>query len=481
MPVLTSTEKSNYDSAYSWGNHAIQGYMKATDLSTDNIFSQNTIGNPSLKYIDKIMNMQMSSGVVTGADITNNLDGTVSLTASEALIRSGSNDIDPIVSVEIAEQLNIPITDLATNYIYIDYNAGNPVYTTTLNQNNIDCKSKCLAYIVYRNGTHLNIIDDRGHSTDVSRKTRHVFRAYSRFIHEEGGTELSEPSPLALAVTAGNFYYTVSAINHPAFDTSVAGTANENVFELMYRDGLGGWTSVVEQKLINTTTYDDGTGVLGTISNSKFGISWVYMIHNDPSHLVVIPAQQVYDTIGDTEVASPPSILPEVIGTMGSLIGYVTYQESDTSFINIFSAFTQTFSASQATIHNGLSGLQGGTINEYYHLTAEEYDRVIADVNVQTGTTYTAVLTDADDVITLNNASAITFTIPDNATVAFPVGTELELIQLGAGAVSIVISGTDTLNYNTIYTNSIKGQYSKVTLRKITSTSWILSGDLALV
>jgi len=58
-------------------------------------------------------------------------------------------------------------------------------------------------------------------------------------------------------------------IPHPAFDTNIVGTANENVFTLYYRDGVGGFTEVADSKLINTTQYDNGTGTLATLAGSE--------------------------------------------------------------------------------------------------------------------------------------------------------------------------------------------------------------------
>ena len=60
-----------------------------------------------------------------------------------------------------------------------------------------------------------------------------------------------------------------------------------------------------------------------------------------------------------------------------------------------------------------------------------------ADINTQTGTTYTFVLTDQGKLITLNNAAAQTVTIPLNSTVAFPTGTVISLLALGAGVVTV--------------------------------------------
>lgn len=97
--------------------------------------------------------------------------------------------------------------------------------------------------------------------------------------------------------------------------------------------------------------------------------------------------------------------------------------------------------------------------------------------NAQTGTTYTLALTDAGKLVTLANASAITLTIPANASVAFPVGTVINLLQLGAGQVTVAIT-SDTLSSSGSKTK-LTGQYSAATLVKTASTTWVLFGDIA--
>ena len=57
--------------------------------------------------------------------------------------------------------------------------------------------------------------------------------------------------------------------------------------------------------------------------------------------------------------------------------------------------------------------------------------------NAQTGTTYTTVLGDANNLITLSNASAVTVTVPLNSSVAYPINTVLSFEQLGTGNTSI--------------------------------------------
>lgn len=98
-------------------------------------------------------------------------------------------------------------------------------------------------------------------------------------------------------------------------------------------------------------------------------------------------------------------------------------------------------------------------------------------VNPQTGTAYTSVANDAGKTITMNNASANVVTIPANASVPYPIGTKIDVVQLGAGQTSFAIT-TDTLNSRSSWVK-ISARYGRATLTKVTATSWVLSGDLA--
>ncbi len=62
-------------------------------------------------------------------------------------------------------------------------------------------------------------------------------------------------------------------------------------------------------------------------------------------------------------------------------------------------------------------------------------------INDQTGTTYTLVLADKGALVRLDNAAAITLTVPTNASVAFPIGTQIVLRQVAAGEVTIAGGG----------------------------------------
>lgn len=90
-------------------------------------------------------------------------------------------------------------------------------------------------------------------------------------------------------------------------------------------------------------------------------------------------------------------------------------------------------------------------------------------LNDQTGTTYTMVLTDAGKTVTLNNASAVTVTIPTNASVAFETGTRIEFTNKGAGDVTISPAGGVTLN-----NSSTIPQNQTASIRKLDTNTWVM-------
>jgi hypothetical protein len=94
------------------------------------------------------------------------------------------------------------------------------------------------------------------------------------------------------------------------------------------------------------------------------------------------------------------------------------------------------------------------------------------DVNTQTGTSYTLVLTDAGKQVTLSNASAVTLTVPANASVAFDIGVKITFINLGAGVVTLTPAGGVTVNAATGDLNI--PQYGIGQLIKTATNTWIV-------
>ena len=89
---------------------------------------------------------------------------------------------------------------------------------------------------------------------------------------------------------------------------------------------------------------------------------------------------------------------------------------------------------------------------------------------------YTAVLSDDGNLVTMSSSSASTFTIPSNATTAFPIGAALTVIQLGAGQITLTAAGGVTLNNPS--SDTTRAQYSTVAVIQVAADVWVAGGDL---
>ena len=96
---------------------------------------------------------------------------------------------------------------------------------------------------------------------------------------------------------------------------------------------------------------------------------------------------------------------------------------------------------------------------------------------------YTAVLANNGQVVTMDNASANTFSIPTNASVAFPIGTQINVLQIGAGQTTIqaVTSGTTTIlsTGGTAAAPKLRVRYSAATCVKAGTDLWYVFGDIS--
>ena len=104
-------------------------------------------------------------------------------------------------------------------------------------------------------------------------------------------------------------------------------------------------------------------------------------------------------------------------------------------------------------------------------------------LNAQTAT-YTVVLTDnRNKLVTMNVATANDFLIPTNANVAFPIGSVINVIQIGAGKTTIeaVTPGTTTISSTgaTATAPELRAQFSAASCIKVATDTWYVVGDIA--
>jgi hypothetical protein len=117
------------------------------------------------------------------------------------------------------------------------------------------------------------------------------------------------------------------------------------------------------------------------------------------------------------------------------------------------------------------------TISNFATAVAAEIPVAIS-INSQGGA-YTLVLADAAKYVRMTSATAVDLTVPTNASVAFPVGTVIQIRQAGAGQITVVASGGVTVN--TAETLKLRKQGSTAALVKISTDGWDMTGDLEAV
>lgn len=136
-----------------------------------------------------------------------------------------------------------------------------------------------------------------------------------------------------------------------------------------------------------------------------------------------------------------------------------------TSLAALSTALTVTQGGTGATsasaARSNLDILQGGTV---------------AGVSAQAGS-YTLLLADRGKVVEISSASDNTLTVPANSTAAFPIGTVVSIIAVGAGQTTIAPgAGVTLLSYAA--KSKLTGQYSMASLIKKDTDTWYLAGDL---
>ena len=102
----------------------------------------------------------------------------------------------------------------------------------------------------------------------------------------------------------------------------------------------------------------------------------------------------------------------------------------------------------------------------------------IADVSTNAqSASYTLVLADKNKIVEMGVGSANNLTVPLNASVAFPVGSQINILQTGSGQTTIVATGGVTINASPGL--KMRAQWSYATLVKRAENTWVLVGDIS--
>lgn len=141
------------------------------------------------------------------------------------------------------------------------------------------------------------------------------------------------------------------------------------------------------------------------------------------------------------------------------------------SATTVQAAINELDSEKLAGLADDVSPQLGGDLNAQGNAIAG----VARNVRTVSGTSDTLVAADADRYVRCTNAAAVTVTVPPNASVALPVGTEVHVRQSGVGQVTIAEGSGVTVN--TSETLALRKQHATATLLKVATDEWDLMGE----
>lgn len=319
-----------------------------------------------------------SSGVITGGGITDDTDGTITVAAGTGTIRATDSDVAQILFFDWASEngANVALTDNAMNYIYVQYNAGSP-QVVRLGALESDYNTNVFLGTVYRSGTTLYINDYT--SQDVGDHARRMLARMNEvmpFDHASGGVS-SDGGSLAIDVSAGVWWAGLNRFTTTAVDTSI------DQYTRWYNPA-GGWTAVTGQTVIDNEQYDNA-GTLTNLGVNDYGVHWIYLDVNGNVHTIY--GTQSHNTVTAAEGEAPPTTIPDELQEgHGRLIGRAIVGDGDAQLTSVDSVLNNTLTfAGGISDHNSLNGLQGGTTDDYQHLTSAQLTVVQNTSNTNSG------------------------------------------------------------------------------------------------
>jgi len=315
--------------------------------------------------LENVTNAMDSPGIVTGGVVSEGTNaGTFKVTAiTEAYLRTSASATAPLVSVTLTEQDNQTITVADTTYFVI-FTYGTPCTITISETAPNGYNAIPLGKVMKDGSNNVHYIDGGFRFGDGIRKL-HQRAKTLRALELESGSAIEYSGTNNFTMETGIVYGGLNEFSLSAYDSATT------QFTYVYDDGGTGWTET-GSNVIDFAHYDDGDGTLGNIGNNKYSVHYVYK-HIDDNDVYVVYGTGSY-TLAEAEIQAiiPPTI-PSHLADFGCQIGTIIAPQSGGSFTAVIMVTSQFFSGTEVVNHNNLGGLQGGTVSEYYHLTATEH------------------------------------------------------------------------------------------------------------
>lgn len=440
------------------------GAIKDVDLGTRNFLTTGTVTgqlqmgqnlSPTYTTVQHWSDAMQSACIISGGTITDSGSGQVDVSAATGIIKITASDTGATVFFNYAGDTDFVLTNNDLNFLYLTYvdSDNAPTLAVTLNDGDINGQTEILIGWVHREGNIVHVLNAGARfDNNLARQWLHDHEVHG--LERASGLIVTTDGSRNVLITAGVVYQFVNRLIFAAFNSSGA-----DVFSTYHRASPSGWTETAGQSILNNTNYDDGDGTLGTLTSNRYGIHWVYAEHD--GHVSIIYGQGDYK-LAEAEDATPPTGIPSHILDMSILVAKIIIKES-TSTTLISSAFDVPFAVSSVDDHNDLGGLQGGSADQYYHLTSAEYTALSGYVPY-TGATALVDL----GIYALTTTGSGTFSdiradgginvISDTEGIELGAGTDIRLYANAPGVLRVLArAGTNDLALHFETTDSNNG------------------------
>jgi len=328
------------------------------NLST--IVNSSIINEPtSNTRLDQLFNLQESAGITSSVNVSYVTNGEVAISGCEFLIRASDDGSGQLISCSI-EPNSIVVSNNITSYIYIDYNSGDPVYTSTTTPTIINVSNKLPIAIISRKNDLVYLFNVGNDSIDCLAKFRKRSFYSEKFIKAQGGI-ISNPSGLDINISSGNYWFGLSELNLVELEIL-------DFFSYHYFNGTS-WIEVANVNQIDYLNYNNINSGLSNTPNKGYVNHWIYAAFGNvskPYHVVY--GQSYFTNLSDAIGESAPLFIPDHLNHLSILLGVVTTRQDSLNLVS-----TRTIQSNIGSLeiptHNNLSGLN---IADYQHLTEAE-------------------------------------------------------------------------------------------------------------
>jgi hypothetical protein len=324
--------------------------------------------NGNIKQLDFDSN---TAGPIEKIVLTDNGNGTINAPSIKAYLFSNSNWTGSFKHYHIPAANNLALTDNSVNYLVANYNSGSPIYQVVTDPALINNSNVVLMATMSRIATEIHwIAVDWGLATATKVNNRQI--NIKRF-ERSSGLALSETATSIINISSGVIWYGSTSY-------SVSGAVSSSSNADFWYHSSGNWVKTTVSTY-NNSQIDNGTNLVA-LSANDYTVNWVYRyLDGDglPKIAYVLGSGSpsiTYPNLADAKASTVPSI-PTILERTAILVGRIIVRNGQTTAAQIDSAFTQTFAGSIVTDHSNLSGLQGGTAGQYYHLTSSQYNDYI--------------------------------------------------------------------------------------------------------